>query len=384
MSSTFHKERRWHQLRKLTDVSRALTYPVSLDQVLELTVLRAVELVEADRAVLLLTDEQGVLTVRAQRGVDPAACAGFQEPLRESLSKELMSLLRVDGHRFVGVPLVVRGEVVGLLAVAGDSVPADVEEDEWVLSALADQAALAVEKARLNEIAASQERLIGIVSHDLRNPIAAVSNAAELLLRHDELDEEAVRTVLRIQSSATRATRMVGDLLDFTEARLTGGIRLDPRPGDVHEIVLQVAEDVARAHPDRDIDLVQAGDGRGVWDAERLGQVAENLVTNAVRYSPAGSKVLVESRGEGTEVVIRVRNGGDPIPASRLPHVFEPMQRGTSDQRGGARSVGLGLYIVQQIVEAHHGEVEVSSNSTGTIFTVSLPRQAPSVDGSEA
>ena len=137
----------------------------------------------------------------------------------------LTLLLRISPQEeFLGVPLVVGGEVTGLLAVArhvGD-VPAD--EAEWLLSALADQAAVALEKTRLDETAEFRERLIGIVSHDLRDPVAAILMVTATLRRWRQLDPQTMDTLVhRIQSSADRANAMIHDLLDFTQARLGGG-----------------------------------------------------------------------------------------------------------------------------------------------------------------
>jgi phosphoserine phosphatase RsbU/P len=376
--STFQLDRRWQQLRKLTEVSRALTYAVTLDDVLNLAVERAAELLGADRAVLMLTNEEGLLSVRASHGLDQAACEPFREPLAETLITRLQGLLGAQNKEaFLGVPLVVGGEVTGLLAIARPDAEGSVEEQEWLLSALADQAAVALEKTRLDETAVFRERLLGIVSHDLRNPIAAVVMAADLLLHRNELDDRSTKVVVRIRSSAKRANRMLEDLLDFTQSRLGGGLRVQRKPADLHAIVAQVVDETSLAHPERQIDVVQNGHSRGAWDPDRLAQVVGNLVANAVAYSPLGTAIGLETFDHDDGVTLRIRNEGPPIPAERLPHVFEPMQRATADVPKSTRSVGLGLYIVKEIVEAHGGSVSVeSSEGVGTTFTVWLPRGA--------
>jgi len=371
----FQIDPRWQQLRKLTEISRALTYATSLAEVLDLAVRRAAELLEAEKSVLMLINDDGLLSIRASHGLDRAMCERFREPLQETLIARLRGLLGdVPKEHFLGVPLVVGGEVTGLLAVVREP-DGNFEEEEWLLSALADQAAVALEKTRLDEAAKFRERLIGIVSHDLRNPISAISMAVDLLLGGAVLGEQEVKTVLRIQRSATRATHLIGDLLDFTQARLGGGIRIERRPADVHAIVRQVVEELELAHPERRIEVRQHGDGHGVWDPERLAQVVGNLASNALQYGLPSAPVRFETRqGENGWVALTVHNLGTPIPAERLLQVFEPMQRGAESNRSG-RSVGLGLYIVKHIVEAHHGAVSVqSSDGDGTTFTVSLPR----------
>ncbi|HZH04022.1 MAG TPA: ATP-binding protein, partial [Myxococcaceae bacterium] len=113
------------------------------------------------------------------------------------------------------------------------------------------------------------------------------------------------------------------------------------------------------------------------WDGDRLAQAVGNLITNALHYSPPQSSVRVETRGEGAQVTVAVHNDGEPIPAERLPHVFEPMQRAASEVNKAGRSVGLGLYIVRHLIEAHEGTVSVeSSHGRGTTFTLTLPRSA--------
>jgi len=374
-SSLLQADQRWRHLRSLTEVNRALTYTTTLQAVLDLTVKRAAELLEADKAVLLLAEEGGLLSVCASHGIDPAMGERFHEPLHETLITRLDGLLGVDAReKFLGVPLVVDGDVTGLLAVARPPSARGVEDEEWLLSALADQAAVALQKTRLDETAEFRERLMGIVSHDLRDPISAILMAVEVLLRRSDMDDTATKTVLRIRSSAKRATRLIEDLLDFTQARLGGGIRITRRASDLHAIVRQVAEELEIAHPDRTIEVIQHGDGQGTWDQDRLTQVVTNLVVNAVRYSPSGTAIRVVTSGEHGEVRVTVHNEGTPIPPERLSQVFEPMKRATSEVPT-ARTVGLGLYIVKHIVEAHRGRVTVESTErNGTTFTVRLPR----------
>lgn len=371
-------DRRWQQLRKLTEVSRALTYAISLRDVLELTVNRASELLETDRAVLMLTNEDGLLVVRASCGLDKDTCDRFREPLHETLLSRLQGLLGESAaDHFMAVPLVVGGEVTGLLAVARPHIPDRHDEEEWLLSALADQAAVALEKTRLDETAVFRERLLGIVSHDLRNPVSAISMAARVLLQREDLDDSATTTIVRIQRSATRATRMIEDLLDFTQARLGGGIPVHPKGADLQAIIRHAAEELQLAKPDRTLNVSFQGDSRGEWDPDRIAQAFGNVIANAVYYSPAGTTISIDAVGTRDEVTVAVHNDGAPISAERLPHIFEPMQRARSEINNAGRSVGLGLFIVKHIVGAHGGSVSVDSTAeAGTTFTICLPRWA--------
>ena len=174
-----------------------------------------------------------------------------------------------------------------------------------------------------------EKQLIGIVSHDLRNPLSAILLGATSLSRRQELDVRSLQAVVRIQSSAERATRMIRDLLDFTQARLGGGIRIQRGPMDLHRVMQGVLEEIEAIHPEREVRMRCIGDGRGDWDSDRLAQVVQNLVTNALKYSPPDTPVRVETRGEDGHMVLTVHNGGPAIPPERREHLFEPLRRAT-------------------------------------------------------
>jgi phosphoserine phosphatase RsbU/P len=371
-------DQRLAKVRKLTEVSRALTYAVSLDEVLALTVERAVELLDTDKALLMLTNSEGLLAVRASCGLDKAATERFREPLDETLIRRLQGLLQVDPEGFLGVPLVVSGEVTGILAVASRWADDGREDQEWLLAALADQAAVALEKTRLAAAAQFRERVIGIVSHDLRNPINAIYLSAKTLLLQEGLEDRSRRIALRIEASAERAGRMVRDLLDYTRAHLGSRIPVERRPTDLRAVLHQTVEEARTSHPGRRIDVHENGDLEGVWDADRLAQVVGNLLSNALDYSPPETPVRLVAQGEDDWVGLSVHNQGDPIPAEHLPSIFEPMQRAV-DETYTSRSVGLGLYIVKHLVEAHGGTVAVdTAKAEGTTFSVRLPRHQAS------
>ncbi|WNG15747.1 ATP-binding protein [Cystobacter fuscus] len=222
-----------------------------------------------------------------------------------------------------------------------------------------------------------EQQLMGIVSHDLRNPLSAILMAGTLLLRHQDTQPWQTKIVTRIMSSADRAHRMIRDLLDFTQARLGGGIPVSPAPLDLHELAAQVVEEARTAHPGRELLLLRTGDGQGRWDSDRIAQVLSNILGNALRHGLEGTPVRVETEGLEAQVLMRVHNQGAPIPPDLRPHLFEPLTRGGPRPGQSDRSIGLGLYIVRQIVLAHGGQVEVYSTADeGTTFTVRLPRLA--------
>jgi PAS domain S-box-containing protein len=222
-----------------------------------------------------------------------------------------------------------------------------------------------------------ERQLIGIVSHDLRNPLNVVLLGAQMMMAA-ELAEPMRKQLGRIQSAAERANRLVRDLLDFTQARLGGGIPIDPRPADLHALLRAMIDELAIGAPTRTIELEDHGDGAGMWDPDRIAQVFQNLISNALKYSPPNSTVRVSCEASEDAVVVTVHNEGPPIVRTKLGVLFEPYERGNASPDGANRSVGLGLYIVKQIVESHGGTVVVTSTATeGTNFVVTLPRVAP-------
>ncbi|MBN9681084.1 MULTISPECIES: GAF domain-containing sensor histidine kinase [unclassified Corallococcus] len=224
------------------------------------------------------------------------------------------------------------------------------------------------------EASVLREQLMGIVSHDLRNPLNAISLAAATLMRRTDLDDRARRGLRRILDSSDRANRLIRDLLDFTHVRTGMPLPVKPQPMDLHELAEQVVDEVRLTAHGCSLDLVCEGSGRGSWDPDRIAQVLTNLLTNAVQYSAPGAHIRVEARGDAREVVLAVTNLGTPIPPELLPVLFEPMTRGTTEG-SEHRSVGLGLFIVNQIVRAHGGAVDVvSTEEAGTTFQVHLPR----------
>lgn len=218
-----------------------------------------------------------------------------------------------------------------------------------------------------------RERLLGIVSHDLRNPLGSISVTTQLLLRRDGVPEGVQAGVRRIAASADRMQRMISDLLDFTQATVGGGIPLHRRPTSLGQVVRTVLEELELMHPGRFVQTSARGMHDGQWDSDRLAQVVSNLVSNALAYGEDGTPVEVRTWEEAEDSLLSVHNRGRPIPEEQLPRVFDPFKRATRE--GNRRGLGLGLHIVQQVVRAHGGTITVESREEeGTTFTVRLPR----------
>lgn len=228
-------------------------------------------------------------------------------------------------------------------------------------------------EGELRSAAEFRERFLGIVGHDLRNPLNAIRMAASFLIASEQVPPALVRTVGRIISSTDRMTRMITELLDFTRSRLGGGIPLTPGATDLGLVVRQVVEELELVHPNRTVRVESSGPLGGRWDADRLAQVLSNLVGNALQYSPPESTVELVLQGGAEQAVARVSNQGNPIPPEELGILFHPFQRAQTGAHVPS-GLGLGLFISDQIVRSHRGTLTVESGPERTVFTVTLPR----------
>jgi signal transduction histidine kinase len=229
------------------------------------------------------------------------------------------------------------------------------------------------EKLRLYERALRKrfERdLVGIVSHDLRSPLNAISLAAESMMRRGEVDESSRRPLQIIQSAAARAGRLVRDLLDYTQVLHGTAPQLQRQGFCLFELAREMVEELKASFPSAEFVVERTGATEGHWDRDRLAQVIANLLGNAATYGNRAAIAVKLTAHEGG-VTLEVENQGEPIPAELIPALFEPMRRGNTSRAHG--SVGLGLFIVSEIVRAHGGTVSVSSAAGGTTFSVNLP-----------
>jgi two-component system sensor histidine kinase/response regulator len=223
------------------------------------------------------------------------------------------------------------------------------------------------ESLRVNEL------FVAVLAHDLRSPLSAVVMGADLLSRSPDSTTSQIAT--KVRASGRRMGNLIDQLCDLSRARLAGGIPLTRREADLCAIVERSVQEFQMAHPTRTITIEKCGEHKGNWDEERLEQVVANLVGNAIRHGEASSPITVNVSTEGADVVFSVTNAGT-IPTDQQSTLFEPFK---SIGKPGARreGLGLGLYIVQQIVEAHGGSVTVTSVDGKTTFSVRLPTAAP-------
>jgi PAS domain S-box-containing protein len=225
----------------------------------------------------------------------------------------------------------------------------------------------------------ARERVIGILGHDLRNPVNAITLATKML-EGPELDADARRKIVhRIGRSSQRMSRMIAELLDFTRGHLGGGIPISPKPTDLGSICTDVTDEVLMAHPNARLELHQAGELTGVWDKERLAQVVSNLAGNALKHRVPGSLVRIDVVGAKDEVVLIVKNrAARRIPEAQLAGLFDAFRRVEQVRpSNGEPGLGLGLYIAREIVRAHGGSIDaISSKDCSFSVVVRLPRRA--------
>lgn len=219
----------------------------------------------------------------------------------------------------------------------------------------------------------TRELFVAMLGHDLRQPLHSILFSANALLqRAGQLDPATLKAASRIASSATRMERMIGELLEFARVRF-GELRIAPARCDAEALLQQAVQDIADAHPDRAIRwraVPDGGDFQAEWDVDCVQQVIGNLLTNAVAHGR--DPLAVELRDAGDDLLIQVSNGGE-IPPRLLPHIFEAFSVDRPARPKGG--LGLGLYIVQQIVIAHGGGVSAESKDGRTVMTVRLPRE---------
>lgn len=273
------------------------------------------------------------------------------------------------------------GAVAREYGLVHDTVLALVEESGATvttadLRALAEMVAAGISDA-VNEYVTGRTRMlelfVGVLGHDLRDPLSAIVTGAGTMLSAVDVPREVMlRIAGRIARGAQRMSRQIEELIDLTRSGL-GGITLERRWIDLTEVARAVVEEHETAHPERTIRFGAAGPSTGSWDADRLARVVSNLVQNAIRHGARSEPITVRLRGEEAHLDLEVHNFGEPIPEARIAAMFEPFYVHSETANPG---LGLGLYIVREIVRLHDGTIDVdSAEGRGTTFRVRLPRR---------
>ncbi len=411
--------------RFIADVSSVLVSSLDYETTAK-TVAQLAVLIIADWCAIDIVEEDGSLNRLAVAHVDPAkvelakeierryptpphAATGVPKVIRTGQAElipeitdamlasaacdpEQLEIFRTLGLRScILVPMIARGRTLGAITLVSAESPRSFNTADLRLAEdVAQRAAIAIDNARLYRVserarekeraaleqaqreAKVREELLSIVGHDLRNPLGAIKVTGAVLLQNPSLDDLTRKKVSRIVSVTDRMARLISQLLDFSRARIGGGLPLEPVETELNRICEQVIEEMRAANPGRSIHYESRGEVIGRWDPDRIAEVLSNLIGNAIQYGDPARAVTVQLSSHGADALIEVHNWGAPIPQDALSYIFEPFRRGSREK---STSVGLGLYIAQQIVVGHGGTIEVSSSlSEGTRFSARLPR----------
>jgi PAS domain S-box-containing protein len=217
-----------------------------------------------------------------------------------------------------------------------------------------------------------ERSILAIVSHDIRNPLHAIGLALHGIKRTADPVSLVQKQADVIARGVKRIEHIVGDLLDLSRVREGSGIAVEPKLVDLRSLCRQVIDEVEVVAHDRQFTFNCDVDGAGAWDEHRILQAISNLASNAVQHGTPGTPVHVRLTGDEDKVAVEIHNRG-AIPHEILPFIFEPFRSG---QHHGSRGdgLGLGLFIVKSIANAHGGGLEVNSCNGATLFRLVLPR----------
>ena len=212
-----------------------------------------------------------------------------------------------------------------------------------------------------------REQFIAVLGHDIRNPLGAILNGANLLVMSNKLDAKSVQVVERVKRSAQRISALVDDVVDFTRGKMGGGITLNLRhESGLQSMFEQVFQELQSSYPDREMTLTINIKTPLLCDGARLAQLLSNLLKNALVHGDPAWPIAVDAHANGGIFILSVSNGGAPIPPARVQQLFQPYWRG--DPSAANEGLGLGLFIVAEIARSHGGNIDVVSDQTGTHF----------------
>jgi signal transduction histidine kinase len=229
------------------------------------------------------------------------------------------------------------------------------------------------------QTSSATDLFIGILGHDIRNPLGTILNSAEVLVRSGQLTPKAAAP---ITNAAVRIKGIIEQVVDFTRAQSDGVMPIVRRPGNLAEQLTKIVQETQVRHPSRVLRLESTGEFDGSWDEGRMGQLLSNLLGNALLYGFPTTEVTVNMWSTPSDVCFSVHNHGEPIPPEERERIFQPLERGLKRyeeaQHKEPTGLGLGLYISREIVRSHNGTLLLDSSAeAGTTFSVSLPRAQP-------
>jgi sigma-B regulation protein RsbU (phosphoserine phosphatase) len=223
-----------------------------------------------------------------------------------------------------------------------------------------------------------RDRVVGILGHELRNPLSAIAALARVTMSRDDLPGDVRERLVQMDRAAQRSLAMINSLLDFSESRSRGSLAARLVLAAPGEIAGRVIDELKAAHPSRVIALEVRSREPFELDPARMEQVLSNLIGNAIMHGSSDTPVEVSVDVRETEALLAVKNRGPVIPPEQMASLFQPFIQGRAEDQDHERprGLGLGLYIVQEIVDAHGGTISVDSNGErGTTFLIRLPRR---------
>lgn len=390
---------------RLIEISRDLASTLDLDTLLDDIVSAAADITHAEAASILLYDDTArQLYFQVATNIDEPTMRGLVVPLEKSIAGWIVTnrkSLRIDEaskderlysdvdnnigfstKSLLGIPLVTKNKVVGVLEVVNKKRGKFTDPDESMLTVLGAQAAVAIENARLFQ----QSDLIAEFVHELRTPLASLSTATYLLLRPEMSLEQRNQIVNNIHNETLRLNSLASSFLDL--ARLESG-RVQFRKArfstadllyEVRDVMMTKAQETniqIRVDVPHDMPLLEA-------DRDKVKQVLLNLLSNAIKYNRPNGSVIITGNFNESEISMAVQDTGLGIPEDSLPHLFTKFYR-VREHEGKASGTGLGLSICKQIIQGHNGRIEVKSKmGVGTSFTLYLPRGSRAIPRVEA
>jgi signal transduction histidine kinase len=391
------KTERLDGYRRLIEITRDLASTLDLDVLLERIVQAAAEIVRAETASILLYDNlTRQLYFQVATDLYEPTMRGLVVPMDKSIAGWIVinrKSVRVadaeEDPRFagrveqtgsrptkslLGVPLITKNKVVGVLEALNKQRGKFTEGDESMLAVLGSQAAVAIENARLFQ----QSDLISEFVHELRTPLASLSTATYLLLQPEMAREQREQIINSIHTETLRLNSMAASFLDL--ARLESGrVQFRKTSFDVADLLAECKDILNTKALEEQVDIrIDGSQGMPQCEADRdkLKQVVLNLLSNAIKYNRPGGSVFMSTSATESSIVISIQDTGVGIPEEAIPHLFEKFYR-VHETEAKTPGTGLGLSICKEIVQGHGGRMEVKSKmGVGSTFTVILPHAA--------
>ena len=380
--------------QRLLELSRDLSSTLDLDSLLNRIAHAAADLCTAEATSILLYDKvKDQLYFRAASNLDAPSMSELIVPVSGSIAGWIVTnqqpliiddvhkdprhfgkigrITQVETRSLLGVPLMRKDKVVGVLEAINKISGEFSTEDQDLLMALGAQAAIAIENARLFQ----QSDLISEFVHEIRTPLASLTAAAYILLRPEVSEERRTKILNTMQQEISRLSEMASAFLDL--ARLESGrTRFQFATVNIGEVLEECALMTRSKFEEKQQELRLDMNGKPIQisvDRDKMKQVIINLLSNATKYTPAGGKVTISANTTSDEVIICVSDNGRGIPPEYLPHLFEKFYRVPTTEHE-AQGSGLGLFICKRIIDAHGGRMNVDSTyGLGTTVTVRLP-----------